>query len=547
MAKYIFVTGGVVSGVGKGVTVASIGRLLKSRGISVSAVKLDPYLNVDPGTMNPYQHGEVYVTDDGGETDLDLGHYERFIDTDLTKASSVTTGQVYSEVLFRERRGDFLGGTIQVIPHITNEIKERIAQVGRQTNTDVVVAEIGGVVGDIESLPFLEAIRQMHREVGPNNALYVHVTLLPYLSATGELKTKPTQHSVNELRRIGIQPDVIICRSDLPVSDDIKDKISLFCDVEREAVIPLNTVDTIYEVPLILEDAGLGEYLVNNLALQASHPDLEQWKTIVERMKSLSKPVKIGLVGKYVELHDAYLSVREALRHAAAYHDRQIDLDWIDSEALEEDGAERKLRKLNGIIVPGGFGARGIPGMIKAAGFARQHKVPYLGLCLGMQIMVIEIARHSMGSNEPNSTEFDEFTKYPVIDMMPEQREIEDKGGTMRLGRYPCHIVPNTRAAIAYGAQVVHERHRHRFELNNEYRAMLQQAGMVFSGLSPDGRLVEISEIRDHPWMLGCQFHPELLSRPTRPHPLFRDFFGAAKDMVREGEQAPLPLPEVAL
>jgi CTP synthase len=402
-------------------------------------------------------------------------------------------------------------------------------------------------VGDIESLPFLEAIRQMHREVGLNNAVYVHVTLLPYLTATGELKTKPTQHSVNELRRIGIQPDVIICRSDHPVSDDIKDKISLFCDVEREAVIPLNTVDTIYEVPLILEEAGLGEYLVTNLRLDAQPPDLDHWQTMVERMKSSSKPVQIGLVGKYVELHDAYLSVQEALRHAAAYHNRQIEVNWIDSEGLEVEGAENRLHNLNGIVVPGGFGARGIAGKIKAAKFAREHKVPYLGLCLGMQIMVIELARTILGTEEPNSTEFDEFTKYPVIDMMPEQREIEDKGGTMRLGQYPCHLIPGTRAAAAYGEEVVHERHRHRFELNNEYREMLSKAGLIYSGLSPDERLVEISELTDHPWMLGCQFHPELRSRPTRPHPLFRDFIGAAKDALREGEQVPLPMPDAAV
>ncbi|MCL4535216.1 MAG: CTP synthase [Bacteroidetes bacterium] len=546
MTKYIFVTGGVVSGVGKGVTVASIGRLLKSRGLSVSAVKLDPYLNVDPGTMNPYQHGEVYVTEDGGETDLDLGHYERFIDTDLTKASSVTTGQVYSSTLLKERRGDFLGGTIQVIPHITNEIKERIAEVGRQSGVDVVVAEVGGVVGDIESLPFLEAIRQMHREMGTRNALYVHVTLLPYLGATGELKTKPTQHSVKELRSIGIQPDVIICRSDRPMGDDLKDKISLFCDVERQAVIPLSTVDTIYEVPLILEEAGLGEYLVGKLELPAQPPDLEQWRTMVERMKSTRKQVHIGLVGKYIELHDSYLSVVEALRHAGAYNDCEIVIDWVDSESLEQNGvAEARLGQVNGIVVPGGFGSRGIAGKIRAARYAREYKVPYLGLCLGMQIMVIELGRHALGNDEPNSTEFDEHTRYPVIDLMPEQRGVAAKGGTMRLGTYPCCLVPGTKAAAAFGEPVVYERHRHRFEFNNDYRQLLTDAGLVISGMSPDGRLVEIAEMADHPWMVGCQFHPELKSRPTRPHPLFREFVAAAKETLREGEQVPLPIGDV--
>ncbi len=547
MTKYIFVTGGVVSGVGKGVTVASIGRLLKSRGLSVSAVKLDPYLNVDPGTMNPYQHGEVYVTEDGGETDLDLGHYERFIDTDLTKASSVTTGQVYSATLLRERRGDFLGGTIQVIPHITNEIKRRIRVVGEESSAEVVVAEVGGVVGDIESLPFLEAIRQMHREVGLGNALYVHVTLLPYLGATGELKTKPTQHSVNELRRIGIQPDVIICRSDRPVTDDLKDKISLFCDVERQAVIPLSTVDTIYEVPLILEDSGLGEYLAAKLELETELPDLLQWRTMVEKMKEARRQVHIGLVGKYIELHDSYLSVVEALRHAGAYNDCQVVVDWIDSEVLEQNGvADDLLGQVNGIVVPGGFGARGIAGKVRAARYARENKVPYLGLCLGMQIMVIELARHIVGNDGPNSTEFDPSSPYPVIDLMPEQRAIADKGGTMRLGTYPCCLVPGTKAAEAFSSPVVYERHRHRFEFNNDYRDMLTRGGLVISGLSPDNRLVEVTEMADHPWMVGCQFHPELKSRPTRPHPLFREFVAAAKQSLREGEQVPLPIGDAA-
>ncbi|MDA8189742.1 MAG: CTP synthase [Dehalococcoidales bacterium] len=544
MAKYIFVTGGVVSSVGKGVTVASIGTLLKSRGISVAAMKLDPYLNVDPGTMNPYQHGECFVTEDGAETDLDLGHYERFIDVNLTKASNVTTGQVYTSVINKERRGDFLGGTIQVVPHVTNEIKQRIQRVAKQTGAQAVIVEVGGTVGDIESLPFLEAIRQMHREVGYQNALYIHVTLLPYISATGELKTKPTQHSVKELRSIGIQPDVIVCRSDHPVNDDLKEKIGLFCDVEKRAVIALPTAETIYEVPLLLEVESLGDFIAEKLGLP-NKPDLADWRNLVEKIKRPKSEVRIALVGKYVELQDAYLSVRESLAHAAVHNDRDVVVKWVDAEVLEQEGGENELRDVSGILVPGGFGYRGIEGKIKAARYARLNKVPYLGLCLGMHVMVIELARSVVGNDEPNSTEFEPRTAYPVIDMLAEQRDVSQKGGTMRLGAYPCLLVPDTKAANAYGQQVIHERHRHRFEFNNEYRNLLTGAGLVIGGLSPDGKLVEIVEIADHPWMVACQFHPEFKSRPTRPHPLFRDFIGAAKQTLHDGDQRPLPLEQM--
>ncbi len=544
MAKYIFVTGGVVSSVGKGITVASIGAILNSRKLSVSAQKLDPYLNVDPGTMSPYQHGEVFVTQDGAETDLDLGNYERFIDVELTADSNVTSGQIYSAVIAKERRGDFLGGTIQVVPHVTTEIKERFKKLAQKSGADALIIEVGGTVGDIEGQPFLEAIRQMRNEVGRDNVLYIHVTLLPYISATQELKTKPTQHSVGELRRIGIQPDIIICRSDYPISDGIRDKISLFCDVQREAVIPLPTVSTIYEVPLILEEAGLGQLVVDKLGLEASQSDLSRWQEMVKCLKEPCEPVNIALVGKYVELQDAYYSVREALQHAGLYHNRAIDLHWVHSEDLEKDGGEALLHQAQGIIVPGGFGIRGIEGMIKAATYARENEIPYLGLCLGMHITVIEFARHVLGSLKPHSTEFDAATPYPVIDLLPEQRGVESKGGTMRLGNYPCQLVAGSRAARAYGngQSLVYERHRHRFEFNNEYRALLDEAGMSYSGLSPDGRLVEICELRDHPWMVSCQFHPEFGSRPGRPHPLFRDFIGAAKGVLREGAQPALPL-----
>jgi len=541
MSKYLFITGGVVSSVGKGITAASIGTILKSRQITVSAQKLDPYLNVDPGTMSPAQHGEVFVTQDGAETDLDLGNYERFMDVNLTTESSVTSGQIYSAVIAKERRGDFLGGTIQVVPHVTTEIKERFKKLAQKSQAEVVIVEIGGTVGDIEGQPFLEAIRQMRSDVGRDNVLYIHVTFLPYLTSTQEVKTKPTQHSVNELRRIGIQPDIIICRSDHPISEGIRDKISLFCDVDQQAVIPLPTVPTIYEVPLVLEEAGLGQLIVDKLRLNAPQTDLSQWQELVIRLKAPREPINIALVGEYVELKDSYFSAREALHHAALYHNRDINLLWILSEALEGDGGEALLRSAQGIIIPGGLGVRGIEGMIKAATYARENKIPYLGLCIGMQAMVIEFARYVLGSTEPNSTEFDASTPYPVIDLLPEQKGVESKEGTMRLGNYPCQLVNGSRATSAYGQSLVYERHRHRFEFNNQFRTQLEEAGMVYSGVSPDGRLVEICELANHPWMVGCQFHPEFGSRPNNPHPLFRDFIGVAKDVLREGAQPTLP------
>ncbi len=542
MAKFIFVTGGVVSSVGKGIAVASIGRILKSRGVSVSVQKLDPYLNVDPGTMSPYQHGEVFVTADGCETDLDLGHYERFIDVELTRSSNVTSGEIYSSVIAKERRGDFLGGTIQVVPHVTNEIKGRIRGIARDSGADVVVVEVGGTVGDIEGLPFLEAIRQVRTEVGRDNVLYIHVTYLPYIMATKELKTKPTQHSVKELRSIGIQPDIILARSDYPVSDDIKAKIALFCDVRESEVIPLVTVDNIYEVPAILEEAGLGNIIINHLRVTAPETDLADWRAMVQRMKAAQEPLPVAIVGKYVQLEDAYISVREALRHAGISHNRDVRITWVSSEDLERPNWEQALASVSGIVVPGGFGPRGIEGMIRAAHYAREFKVPYLGLCLGMQIMVIEFARQVFRSDRPHSTEFDEETPYPVIDLMPDQKRVNGKGGTMRLGSYPCELAPGSIAAQAYGASRVTERHRHRFEFNNSYREPLSQAGLALSGLSPDAKLVEIAELRDHPFMLGTQFHPEFHSRPNRPHPLFSAFVGVAKNTLREGGQHRLPL-----
>jgi CTP synthase len=528
VTKYIFCTGGVVSSIGKGVTVAAIGRLLKSRGFSVTAQKLDPYINVDPGTMSPYQHGEVFVTQDGAETDLDLGHYERFIDINLGRHCNVTTGQVYEEVIAKERRGDFLGRTIQVIPHVTNEIKYRIGQLARD-GVDVVIVEIGGTVGDIESLPFLEAIRQMRKDVGRDNTVYIHLTLLPHISATGELKTKPTQHSVKELRAIGIQPDVIVCRTDYPVDDEIKEKIALFCDVDKQAVVPLMTVDSIYKVPLILADAGLDAFLVERLDLPQNGLDLAEWRELVDKIEHPKPVVKIGLVGKYVQLQDAYMSVKEALYHAGIANDVGVEIVWINSEDLERGRNLETLSEVGGIVVPGGFGYRGIEGKIVAARYAREHKVPYLGLCLGMQVMVIELARHALQTDEVNSSEFDPHVRHPVIDLMPDQQSVVNMGGTMRLGLYPCHMTPGTLAAQAYSEDMVQERHRHRFELNNAYRDILARQGMVFSGLSPDRRLVEIVEMDNHPWMLGCQFHPEFTSRPTRPHPLFKAFVAAAK------------------
>jgi CTP synthase len=538
VAKYVFVTGGVTSSLGKGITAASIGRLLKSRGLSVSILKLDPYINVDPGTMSPYQHGEVFVTDDGAETDLDLGHYERFIDENLTQLSNVTTGRIYQAVIAKERRGDYLGGTVQVIPHITNEIKERIGRVARDGRSDVVIVEVGGTVGDIESLPFLEAIRQMRKDVGRANVLYVHVTLLPELAATGELKTKPTQHSVKELRGIGIQPDIIILRSDHPVSDEIREKIALFTDVATEAVIPAETADTIYEVPLLFEDWGLGDLIVRDLGLgeTAHQADLTAWRALVDRIKRPKRPLEIALVGKYIELPDAYLSVTEALRHAGWAQERSIGIRWVDSEALTPESYGARLNGVAGVLVPGGFGHRGIEGKVLAARYARENRVPYLGLCLGLQCGVIEFARDVVGAEGANSTEFDLFTNAPVIDFMPDQRTLEDKGGTMRLGLYPARLLPGSRAHEAYGDEVIYERHRHRFEVNNEYRDALERSGMVLSGQSPDGRLVEIVELKDHPWFVASQFHPEFRSRPDRPHPLFAAFVKAAIRYA-DGEQ----------
>jgi len=533
MTKYIFCTGGVVSSLGKGVTAASLGRILKSRGVSVSVQKLDPYLNVDPGTMSPYEHGEVFVLDDGAETDLDLGAYERFIDENLTRASNVTAGQVYQGVIARERRGDYLGKTIQVIPHVTNMIKASITQVARESGAEVVIVEVGGTVGDIEGLPFLEALRQMRKDAGRDNTLYVHVTLLPYIGATGELKTKPTQHSVRELRSIGIQPDVIVCRADHPMDNNLRDKIALFCDVAARAVIPLATVETIYEVPLLLEESGLGDFVVERLRLPSQPPDLSEWRNLVTQIKNPKPPLRVAIVGKYIELHDAYISVREALYHAAVHQGFDVEIEWVSSEQLERGRGLDQLGQVAGIVVPGGFGYRGIEGKIVAARFARENGIPYLGLCLGMQVMVIELARHVFNSDEPNSTEFDRSTKYPIIDLMPEQRDIADMGGTMRLGIYPCRLEEGTKAYAAYGEALAFERHRHRFEFNNLYRKDLEEAGVVFSGQSPNGRLVEIAELRDHPFMLGSQFHPEFRSRPNRPHPLFSALIRAARERAR--------------
>ncbi|MBV9121723.1 MAG: CTP synthase [Chloroflexi bacterium] len=526
-AKYIFVTGGVVSSVGKGITVASIGHILKARGVAVSILKLDPYINVDPGTMNPYQHGEVFVTEDGAETDLDLGHYERFIDEDLSRSSNVTTGQIYNAVIAKERHGDYLGGTIQVIPHITNEIKERIVNVARQSNAEVVIVEVGGTVGDIESLPFLEAIRQMRKDAGRQNVFYIHVTFVPHVGATDELKTKPTQHSVNELRRIGIQPDAILARSDHEVYDDLREKIALFGDVNERAVVPMRTLDTIYEVPLVLEDAGLGAQIVEELGLDKGRPDHSDWAEMISRIKAPKPTVEIAVVGKYVALADAYISVTESLKHAALYHGRDVRIRWIDSEDLEGPDGPKRLDGVDGVLVPGGFGSRGIEGKIAAARFARETQTPYFGLCLGLQVAVIEFARHVLDSEEPNGIEFNQFTQHPVIHLMASQMGISEKGGTMRLGAYPCVLVPGSKSAAAYGESTVMERHRHRFEFNNDYREMLSNNGLLISGISPDGRLVEIVEIKDHPWFVGTQFHPEFKSRPNRPHPLYRDFVGA--------------------
>ena len=541
VAKHIFVTGGVVSSVGKGVTVAAIGRLLKSRGIRVSIQKLDPYINVDPGTMSPYQHGEVFVTDDGAETDLDLGHYERFIDEPLTRESNVTAGQVFEHVIEKERRGDYLGGTVQMIPHITTEIRDRILRVGEASQADVVIVEVGGTVGDIEGLPFIESIRQLRRILGRENVFYIHVTLLPYIGSTGELKTKPTQHSVQELRRLGIQPEMIICRSDYEMTPDLREKIALFCDVDEPAVIPLVTFSSIYEVPLYLESIGLGHLLVRALRLPERVPDLSVWEEIVAHVRCDHAPLEIAIVGKYTQLPDAYLSVTEALRHACAANQVNLELKWVNAEDVEADGPEAHLSNVRGILVPGGFGPRGIEGKIQAARFARENQIPYLGLCLGLQVAVIEFARAVIGERA-NSTEFDPDTPYPVIDQMESQRGITQKGGTMRLGAYPCALEPGTVAAAAYGVPLVHERHRHRWELNDRYKDVLAEHGLRVSGVWPEGGLAEILEHSDHPFFVGCQFHPEFKSRPNRPHPLFAAFVQAGKQVHLEGDQEPLPI-----
>ena len=528
MTKYIFVTGGVVSGLGKGITAASLGRLLKARGLKVAAQKLDPYINVDPGTMSPYQHGEVYVTEDGAETDLDLGHYERFIDEDLTKYSNLTSGKVYWNVLNKERRGEYLGSTVQVIPHITNEIKEFIYRAGRETNADVVITEIGGTIGDIESQPFIEAVRQISLETGRENSLFIHVTLVPYLHGSDEHKSKPTQHSVKEMQGMGISPDIIVLRCDEPLEDSIFRKISLFCNVKPDCVIENRTLDSLYEAPLMLERSNFSGIVCRELGIRTSAPDLTEWEELVRRIGTRNREVRIGLVGKYVQLHDAYLSVAEALTHAGFAWNAHIVIDWINSEELEKEEDLRFLEKEDGLIVPGGFGDRGIEGMILAAEYARTHQIPYFGICLGMQIAVIEYARHAAGLAGADSGEFHKDAAHKVIDFMPGQSEEIDKGGTLRLGSYPCCIRPGTLMEKCYGTDRITERHRHRYEFNNDYREILADAGMILSGFSPDNRLVETVELPDHPFYLGVQFHPEFKSRPNRPHPIFREFIGAA-------------------
>lgn len=531
--KYIFVTGGVVSSLGKGITAASLGRLLKSRGYRVTIQKFDPYINIDPGTMSPYQHGEVFVTDDGAETDLDLGHYERFIDINLSKNSNTTTGKIYQSVINKERRGDYLGGTVQVIPHITNEIKERVFRVGQQDNADFVITEIGGTVGDIESLPFLEAIRQVKKDVGKNDVLYIHVTLVPYISAAGELKTKPTQHSVKELRSIGISPDIIVCRSEKPISKEMREKMAMFCDVDPDAVIQNLTARSIYEVPMLMEEQGLDTIVLRKLEMEDKPKDMQGWHDMVARiLKKYDKKVTIAVVGKYVALQDAYISITESLRHAAVANEAELDIHWVNAEEIEADDTDmaKVMAGVDGILVPGGFGNRGIEGKIKAIQYAREHKIPFFGICLGMQCAVIEFGRHVCGMADANSSEFNPNSTHPVIDLMLEQLDVEDLGGTMRLGLYPCKVYPDTLTSKAYNAELIYERHRHRYEFNNAFREKIVGKGLVLGGTLPNGRLVEIVELpeSEHPWFLGAQFHPEFKSRPTNPHPLFREFVGAA-------------------
>jgi CTP synthase len=526
--KYIFVTGGVVSGLGKGITAASLGRLLKARGLHVTIQKFDPYINVDPGTMSPYQHGEVFVTDDGAETDLDLGHYERFIDENLNSNSNVTTGKIYWSVISKERRGDYLGGTVQVIPHITNEIKESVYKAGKINKTDVVITEIGGTVGDIESLPFLEAIRQVSTTAGKENVMYIHVTLVPYLAKSGELKTKPTQHSVKELLSIGIQPDMIVCRSEKEITDDMKSKIALFCNVTEEAVVQNIDADILYNVPLMLEKEGLADIVCKRLNIKCKKPELKEWENLVCKIRELKGDVTIGLVGKYVELRDAYMSIVESLKHGGYSNNTEVNIKWINSEEIEAYEGDEVFSGINGILVPGGFGDRGIEGKIKAVKYARENNLPYFGICLGMQLAVVEFARNVLGMDDANSTEFIEGTNHPVIDIMPEQKDIEDMGGTMRLGQYPCKLDKESKSYKHYKKESINERHRHRYEFNNKYMKDFSENGMVFAGLSPNNKLVEIIEIEKHPWYIGVQFHPEFKSRPNRPHVLFKGFIAAA-------------------
>jgi CTP synthase len=526
--KYIFVTGGVVSSLGKGITAASLGRLLKNRGMKVTIQKFDPYINVDPGTMSPYQHGEVFVTDDGAETDLDLGHYERFIDINLNKYSNVTTGKIYSTVLRKERRGDYLGGTVQVIPHVTNEIKERVFRAGRETHVDVVITEIGGTVGDIESLPFLEAIRQIKSDIGIENVMYIHCTLVPYLKAAGEMKTKPTQHSVKELRSLGIQPNVIVVRNEMPLPQEMKDKIALFCDIDPKAVIEARDEETLYQVPLSLQEQHLDEIVCQHLKLKCNEADMTEWKQLVNKVQNLSQKTTIALVGKYVALQDAYISVVEALRHAGFQFDTDIDIKWINAEEVNKDNVKEFLENADGILVPGGFGDRGVEGKIATIQYARENKVPFFGICLGMQLASVEFARNILGHTGAHSSELNPETPYPVIDLLPEQKDIEDLGGTLRLGLFPCKLKEGSKVFEAYNDEVIYERHRHRYEFNNEYREEMEEAGFLFTGTSPDGRLVEIIELQDHPWFVASQFHPEFISRPTRPQPLFREFIRAS-------------------
>jgi len=542
VTKHIFVTGGVSSSLGKGLTAASLGRLLKARGFRISMQKLDPYINVDPGTMNPFQHGEVFVTDDGAETDLDLGHYERFIDENLSRDSSVTTGSVYSTVIARERRGEFLGATVQVIPHITEEIKSRIRRIATE-DTDIVITEVGGTVGDIESLPYLEAIRQMRHDVGRDNVFYLHVSLIPYIGPTGELKTKPTQHSVAELRSIGIQPDAIVCRSDRPLTPGLKKKIAQFCDVDVEGVVAAQDAPSIYEIPLVLREEKLDEYVLRRLSLDVTEPDLADWNALIERIATANRPVKIGIVGKYVTLVDSYLSVVEAVKHAAFHHGGKLELVWLASDDLTNESGAAQLEGLDGIVVPGGFGIRGIEGKLVAIRYAREHKIPFIGLCLGLQCAVIEYARNVCGLEGANSSEFDPTTPHPVIDLMADQQDISNKGGTMRLGLWVCKLAEGTKARAAYGDEIILERHRHRFEVNNRYRKQLEAAGLRVSGTTVDNKLSEVIELPDHPFFVASQFHPEFKSRPTRPHPLFREFVRAA---LARAEAQRLTIPEPA-